>query len=50
MAMIEARIILAHIIRKYDIIKNPKLSKVNWLSRGIQTYLPDDAIHLQKLE
>ncbi|CAD8192942.1 unnamed protein product [Paramecium pentaurelia] len=49
MAMIETKIILAHIIRKYNIIKNPQQSKVNWLSRGIQTYLPDDAIHLNKL-
>ncbi|CAD8198391.1 unnamed protein product [Paramecium octaurelia] len=50
MAMIEARIILAHVILNYDIIKNPELTKVDWLSRGIQTYLPDDAIQLKKLE
>ncbi|CAD8107911.1 unnamed protein product [Paramecium sonneborni] len=50
MAMIEAKIILAHIIRRYNISNNLEISKINWLSRGIQTYLPDNAIYLQKIE
>ncbi|CAD8178750.1 unnamed protein product [Paramecium pentaurelia] len=49
MAMIEARIILAHIVRNYDIIRNSQVPKAQWPARGTQTYLPDNAVHLVKI-
>ncbi|CAD8161750.1 unnamed protein product [Paramecium octaurelia] len=49
MAMIEARIILAYIVRNYDIVRNPQVPKVQWPSRGTQTYIPENAVHLVKI-
>lgn len=48
MAMIEAKIVFAHIIKNYHIQRNPAVSSVIWPSRGVLTFNPYDAIILKK--
>ncbi|CAD8094874.1 unnamed protein product [Paramecium sonneborni] len=49
MAMIEAKIIMAHIVRNYDIVRNSQIPKVLWPSRGAQTFIPENSVHLLKV-
>jgi hypothetical protein len=49
MAMIEAKIILIHVLRKYDIIRNPSVKEAKWPSRGISTYSPANAVLLKSI-
>lgn len=49
MAMIEIKIMLCHILRKYDIVADEeKMKKVTWKSKLLYLFDPIDCIKLVK--